>query len=391
MALGLATGCGSPGMETGRWETVPVSVSAPEERESESVREIAAAEEEARGEEPGEREIFRYGFSELPTQEERLLYQEILKSLLEREEETELSTLDQELIEPVFTAVMADHPEIFYADGYSCTSYKLGDEVRKLTFTGSYTMDEPEIVRRAGLLEEAVDVWLSDLPTGGDYEKARYLYETLVFHTEYQQGAQDSQNICSVFLNGRSVCQGYAKALQLLCQRAQLPAMLVTGEVNGEGHAWIVAELDGEWYHVDPTWGDASWQQDGQAFDAESAEPAVNYDYFCVTTEQIAKTHEIDTGQRLPDCTAVENNYYRREGCYLEEADPERIAGIFQRAIDRGEDIVRLQCAQEPVYEQVYRFLIEEQGIFTYLPETAGTVAYADNPEQRTFCFWLVP
>ena len=110
-----------------------------------------------------------------------------------------------------------------------------------------------------------------------------------------------------------------------------------------------------------------------------------------MTTEQIAKTHEIDTGQRLQDCTAVENNYYRREGCYLEEADPERIAGIFQRAIDRGEDIVRLQCAQDPVYEQVYRFLIEEQGIFTYLPETAGTVAYADNPEQRTFCFWLVP
>lgn len=392
VSLGIAAGCGGGGWlsrETGSADVPAAPAAAVSERRPQETEEIpvfVSARERA-----VEAEIFRYGYSALATEEERLLYREILRSLQEREEETELSTLNQDLLEPVFAAVMADHPEIFYADGYSCTSYRLGDTVRKLTFTGSYTMDGQEIERRAGLLEEAIDGWLAGLPEGGDYEKARYLYETLIFHTEYQQGAQDNQNICSVFLNGRSVCQGYAKALQLLYQRAQLPAMLVTGEVNGQGHAWIVARLDGEWYHIDPTWGDASWQQDGQDFAAEGAQPSVNYDYFCVTAEQILKTHVPDEGQPLPDCNAVEDNYYRREGCFLEEADPERIGEIFRRAIDAGEDIVRLQCSQDSVYEEAYRFLIEEQGVFSWLPGTAGSVAYADNPQQRTFCFWLDP
>ena len=112
---------------------------------------------------------------------------------------------------------------------------------------------------------------------------------------------------------------------------------------------------------------------------------------YCVTTEQIGQTHEPDAWQRLPDCTAVEDNYYRREGAYLEDANPQRIGEIFARAQEGNAGIVRMQCADDPVYEEVYRFLILEQGIFSYLPDTAGSVAYADNPGQRTLCFWLEP
>ena len=385
LAFGLCAGCGQAEKTAGVPDTTAASVFAQEKTEEDVHTDAAPKVHEEQG------ELFYCGYGSLSTQEEQALYRQILRSLQNREEETELSTLDQELVEPVFMTVLADHPEIFYADGYSCTSYQLGEEIRKLTFTGSYTMDEPEIVRRTGLLEEAADRWLAGLPDGGDYEKARYLYETLILHTEYQQGAQDSQNICSVFLNGRSVCQGYAKALQLLYQEAQIASMLVTGEVNGQGHAWIVAQLDGEWYHVDPTWGDASWQQDGQDFATAQERPSVNYDYFCVTTEQIGQTHEPDAWQRLPDCTAVEDNYYRREGAYLEDANPQRIGEIFARAQEGNAGIVRMQCADDPVYEEVYRFLILEQGIFSYLPDTAGSVAYADNPGQRTLCFWLEP
>lgn len=329
-----------------------------------------------------------YAYSTLRSREEQLLYQEILRSLQNRETETELSTLNQDLLEPVFRSVLADHPEIFYVDGYTSTSYRLGSMLKKITFSGDYTMEEAEIVRRRGLLEAAIGQWLSDMPEESDYEKVKYLYEYLISHTEYELGCDDSQNICSVLLNGRSVCQGYAKAFQLLCQRAQIPALLVTGKVNGQGHAWNLVQVDGQWYYVDPTWGDASYRQEETGY-PQSAYPAVNYDYFCVTTEQITRTHSIEEGQGLPECTAVEAQYYRHEGLYLETANLGKIGEIFQRATQEHAETVTFQCADDDVYAEVYRLLIEQQRVFDYLPAADGRAAYADSPSQRTFSFWL--
>lgn len=339
------------------------------------------------GDQGGEMPEF-YAYSALQDPEEQQLYQEILRSLQNGEKETELSTLNQELLEPVFRCVLADHPEIFYVDGYTSTSYRLGSALKKITFSGDYTMETEEIERRRALLEAAVEQWLSGMPQESDYEKVKYLYEYLISHTEYELGCEDSQNVCSVLLNGRSVCQGYAKTFQLLCQRAQISALLVTGEVNGQGHAWNLVRVDGQWYYADPTWGDASYRQEETGY-PQSAYPAVNYDYFCVTTEQIARTHVIGDGQRLPECTALEAQYYRHEGLYLENADLERIAEIFRRAVQENAETVTFQCADDNVYDEVYRLLIEEQKVFDYLPGADGHVAYADSPEQRTFSFWL--
>lgn len=330
-----------------------------------------------------------YAYASLETLEEKQLYLEILYSLQNYEAETEVSTLDQDLMAPVFEAVLADHPEVFYVDGYTCTAYRLGEEVKKLTFSGEYTMEREEIDRRTILLEQKISQWLSGMPVdAGDYEKAKYLYEYLISHTEYELGCEDSQNICSVLLNGLSVCQGYAKTLQLLCQRAGLEALLVTGKTNGQGHAWDLVKMDGDWYHMDPTWGDASYRQAGDNR-TENVLPPINYDYFGVTTNQILLSHEIRDGRKLPDCTAVRDQYYRREGLFVETADEETLKDIFAAAIDRKESIVSFQCSDDSVFWSVYELLIEKQRVFEYLPDTGGKITYTKSESQRTFRFWV--
>ena len=160
---------------------------------------------------------FSYGYSQLSGDEEQL-YREILNSLISYQEETELSVKDPEMVERVFRYVMADHPEIFYADGYEVTTYRLGTELRRITFTGTWTL---EVLARRAQLEAAAALWLEGLPDGtDDFEKAKYIYDVLILRTEYEQGSADSQTICSVLLNQRSVCQGYAKTFQYLCQLA---------------------------------------------------------------------------------------------------------------------------------------------------------------------------
>ena len=331
---------------------------------------------------------FSYGYSQLSGDEEQL-YREILNSLISYQEETELSVKDPEMVERVFRYVMADHPEIFYADGYEVTTYRLGTEIRRITFTGTWTLESDEVLSRRAQLEAAAALWLEGLPDGtDDFEKAKYIYDALILRTEYEQGSADSQTICSVLLNQRSVCQGYAKTFQYLCQLAGIPATLVTGDVNGEGHAWNIVFLDGDWYYIDPTWGDASYQRE-EGEETPALTETVNYDYFCVTTQEIERTHSMDDNQLLPVCNAVQDQYYRHEGLYLQSADKEKIDEIFALAAQKGAPMVCFQCADDTVYQEVYRLLIEEQGIFAYLPESETTAAYLDSDRERTFYFWF--
>ncbi len=128
---------------------------------------------------------------------------------------------------------MADHPEIFYVDGYTLTTHALGEDIQDVSFQAEYTFTRQQAQERLLRVEEKADAVLSTLTEDmDDYEKLKTLYESIVTGTEYDLQAPEDQTICSVFLYGKSVCQGYAKAFQYLCQRAGIPAVLVTGTVE---------------------------------------------------------------------------------------------------------------------------------------------------------------
>lgn len=326
------------------------------------------------------------------SEKEQAVYIEILWALLEFQDNVKLSTVSQEEITHVFQCVLNDHPEIFYVDGYTYTQYTVGDMLKKITFTGSYKIGRDEIIKRQAQIDEYVEKCLSGLSADADeYETVKYVYEYLINHTEYDASTEDNQNICSVFLEGRSVCQGYAKATQYLLKQAGIRSTLVLGNVSGgEGHAWNLVQIDGEWYYVDTTWGDASYQAiGGQDSYPKKAMPTINYDYLCVTTKQLCTTHMIDNIVELPECTSMENNYYVREGFYLTTLDQKQLEHIFQNGYEKGSAYVTLKCSSEQLYKQLQEMLITEQNIFYYLNCPDGVVSYTDSEEQCSMSFWL--
>ena len=159
---------------------------------------------------------------------------------------------DEAEIDRIFQYVLNDHPELFYVEGYSYTKYTKGDKTTALEFTGTYSVDRETAAERSEAIEAAVEEILSGLDENADqYTKVKYVYERIIRDTEYDLSAPDNQNIYSVFVNHRSVCQGYAKAVQYLLNRLGLECTLVLGTVDtGEGHAWNLVKIDGNYYYL---------------------------------------------------------------------------------------------------------------------------------------------
>lgn len=336
-----------------------------------------------------EKEITHVIYERL-TQNEQEIYNQILDSLLACEKATVLSTKDSAMIDKVFTAVMLDHPEIFYVDGYKYTEFTRDEKVERIEFSGKYLYDSEEIVRRQALIEEKASDILAGMPdTDDEYLKIKYLYDTLVKQTEYDLQSADNQNICSVFLNGKSVCQGYAKALQYLANKAGMECCLVIGNViGGESHAWNLVSVNEEWYYLDATWGDAFYLFGEQGQTVKTQASVINYDYLCVTTKQLLSTHNPDMPVELPECVSMADNYYVREGLYFTGYDEQRLSDIFTKAIANGQETVTFKCADSAVYDEMGRILLDEQKIFELMGST-GTIAYTDNEQQGIFTFWL--
>ena len=336
----------------------------------------------------------RFAYESLDAQEQ-IWYGEIEQALGEMTDTVKLSTepigqgLDEQDIDRIFQCVLIDHPEIFYTTGYTYTKYSRGDRTVGIDFAGTYSLPREEAVNKAEEIRGRASEWLSDIPSdASEYDKVKAVYEKIIFSTDYDLNASDNQNIASVFLGNSSVCQGYAKATQYLLNHLGVMCTLVQGTVDtGEAHAWNLVRVDGDYYYVDTTWGDASYRMEDGSGQEEL--PEINYDYLCVTTQELLRTHCIESVVAMPECTATQANYYVREGVYFTSYDAEQMQSIFDRAWESGRMEITLKCADEECYREICRVLIDEQEIFSYMPENSSTIAYAQNGKQLSLTFWV--
>ena len=363
LMLLLLTGCSSQEV----LQEVPQTIVLPESQiDTMPVQETAAAENDNTEsfsllEEGGS----RFAYESLDAQEQ-IWYQEIEQAIGSMDDTIKLSTepleqgMDEQDIDKVFQCVLIDHPEIFYTTGYTYTKYSRGEKTVGIDFAGTYDQTKEEAVARAEAIRSVTAEWLSGMEeAASEYDKVKAVYEAVIFSTNYDLSAADNQNIASVFLD------------------------------TGEAHAWNLVQVDGDYYYVDTTWGDASYRMENGS--EQRSLPEINYDYLCVTTEDLLRTHRIEAVIPMPECTATEANYYVREGSYFTSYDHEQMQAVFDRAIEGGRTEVTIKCADELCYQEICHALIDEQEIFSYMQiqGNSNTVTYAQNGKQLSLTFWV--
>ncbi len=335
-----------------------------------------------------------YAFDRL-TGSGQTLYVEILSIIEHMAENVLVSTTSDEAIDLVFDYVMADHPELFYVDGYKYTNYTIDNAITKIGFSGSYTCDEDEVKEKQKQINQAVNRCLASAPSStDDYYAIKYVYEYLIKNTEYDMDAKDNQNICSVFIDGRSVCNGYSKAAQLLLNKLGIKCTLVTGTVDtknakGVRHAWNLVQCNDAYYYFDATWGDSSYQIDnGENADATRL-PVVNYDYLNVTTDEILRNHTISDKLYMPNCNSMTDNYYVREDEYFTSAELSLVGELFDRRYQDGSSNVVIKCANKAIYEQLFEQLVTQRMIFDYIQGDNSSISYTTFVDTNTMIFWI--
>ncbi|MBE6032442.1 MAG: hypothetical protein E7224_04540 [Clostridiales bacterium] len=205
-------------------------------------------------------------------------------------------TMTCEALSEAYTAILNNHPDLFYVNGRYGYSYRADDgdedfedgDWQVLYFFPEYCSyipyeDLSEIVAEfdAKVDEVFYSVWDKDM---SDEDVALAFHDWLVLNCEYDWDnyvastvPDESYSAYGTFMEGTAVCQGYALAYDLLLGKAGIETKYVTSDAMD--HGWSLVHIGDHWYHVDVTWDDPVTDRPGR----------VSHDYFLVSGKQFAE------------------------------------------------------------------------------------------------------
>ncbi|MCF0131661.1 MAG: hypothetical protein HUJ71_08015 [Pseudobutyrivibrio sp.] len=323
----------------------------------------------------------RYAYQQL-NDETRQVYDQVLDTILGHKEKVVLLTKDADVLDTAFNCVKADYGGLFWVNGYVYNTYTQGDAIISLEFVPSYTMTKEQRDDIQQRIDDTVEQWMVGISfTDSDYDKVKYVFETLINNVEYDTNSEDNQNIVSVFLNQRTVCQGYSDAAWYMLEELGVPCTVITGNAHGEPHAWNLVKMDGNYYYMDVTWGNSRYLSTDSM-----EEKHVNYAYMSMTTDELLATHELDTDFIVPNCFASEDNYFVKESRYFDSWDVGGIGYTLGDSWDLLEDEISLKFSDTALMNQTVQYFITDMHLTDFCWEIRN-VSYItdDNVNVLTF------
>lgn len=294
-----------------------------------SDEDIAAFEKEL-----GERPFYYYKALDYDKQKAYIM---LYNAVLKQEPAVNLIVEEKDLLS-VFTAVLYDNPQIFWVS-LEYTYYDYGNYVE---FNPEYTFTADDAGKISNQINAKVAQIVSDAQNcADDVSKELFFNDYICNNCVYDDTlSQTSGNtVYGVFIEGRSVCEGYSKAMQMLLDEIGIYSYLVVGDAISDGepgpHMWNLIKLDGQNYYVDVTWNDADSEYNPHL-------------YFNVNEEYLSRTHSnIVPAENF--CNSTDMNFFVRQKTYVTDFNG------FKEYTDITADIL-----SNSVYSVEFQFADEE-------------------------------
>lgn len=318
----------------------------------------------------------------LLSKKEKQIYRDIYNCVYEHGERITLKTTDDDLIDKISKYVLYDNPEFFYFDSY--TMYFNDDTTDMITY---YTYSKKEIKKYQKQLDKVYTEFINTLPDDlNTFEQLGYIYKFVIDKCEYVENAKDDQEITSSLLFNKTVCSGYAKAVQYLCDKLEIDCTYIGGKQKDDpagdiiGHAWNMVCLDNDYYYIDATWGDNV---------EENAVFAMN-SYFMFDSTDMLKLYEPD--DRIYEKTTTgQNTYFNHEGYYSETYDKTVLSKMVKKYRNNNAEWMEFKFSDNCYKEAKNKLIDQDEMFYLFNPYYSGeySVNYITLDELNIIIFNL--
>lgn len=283
-------------------------------------------------------------------------YKTMYVSFMNFDESFYLDITENDLKE-IFVAVLYDNPHIFWVkNNYTYTVYN-----NAIMFCPEYrhTTEEAELI--TSQLNEKIDEIVSKVELlSSEYDKELYIHDFVCENTKYDLNVGEfTDTAYEAILNGKAVCEGYSRAIQILLNAVDIDNYLIVGngisDSKSEPHMWNIVNIDNANYHLDATWNDSG------------DEDRITYFYFNVTDEYILKDHT-DLNIINNGCSYNTANYFVMENSYV--SDYNGFNEHIKRsavALENGSNIIDFYFENSMDYKQALNDIEHDNNFFRYI------------------------
>lgn len=338
-----------------------------------------------------------YAYDSLTDDYAKELYKELANSIdLSRAPTVTVDgSLDEFQITQALQAYRNDHPETFWLTGES--KYYVKNNSTTVEF--EYSIEPSEILSAKETFENKIDNILNDLPSGSDFEKEEYINNYIIENCKYDDAAAQIENIegnendaYGALVDGSAVCEGYARAFQLLCNKADIDCVMVSGTVDNTNHAWNCVKIGGEWYQIDVTWNDTDGDKD-----------YLQNDYFNLTDSLMLEDHTLSPKYSdvdaqsfqnveswcnfyVPKCTAEKYNYFNYKYPTVSDLDnADDVSRAIAKSAKNGDKYFSIVVDKNTDFDYMYDRMMNDGYLYNWLTKANEINGY--SPKLAESCY----